>query len=293
MRGYERVEDPDQEPQLQDGSRGQASDRKQVLSEMRQEIRLQFDLAWPIALASCAQSSMMMTDLMFVGRLGAFELNAAGISATLWNLMWYALLGTASALDTLGAQAEGAGDGLAVKTWTVVATGVLFLLCVPMGLVLLLLPRWACESVLHTDHDTAVAVRNFCWMLLPGMFPAALSTTMIKYLTVRGVVGPVGVVAVLGFLMNIAFNALFIPPLGLIGSPLASTASRLFQALALCLYCYYRPFQALGPEGSFQFRAVWSKITFSVVRQFWRLGLDGLLMLATEVCLSLPPWSYS
>ena len=52
-----------------------------------------------------------------VGTLGEEALAAAAIGITYFNLMFYFLLGVASALDTLASQAYGADDKAGVLSW--------------------------------------------------------------------------------------------------------------------------------------------------------------------------------
>ncbi len=61
---------------------------------------------------------------MFLGHLGTAELGAAALATAYNNLMWFFLLGFATALDTLGSHAYGAGDhrcgaamAQALKSW--------------------------------------------------------------------------------------------------------------------------------------------------------------------------------
>lgn len=74
-------------------------------------------LGWPIVLTQLSTTLMGVVDSAFVGRLGAAELGAVALANT-WSWTLFSLfLGSASAVQTFVAQAQGAGDERRCGTW--------------------------------------------------------------------------------------------------------------------------------------------------------------------------------
>ncbi|KAG2422068.1 hypothetical protein HXX76_016303, partial [Chlamydomonas incerta] len=90
-------------------------------------------LALPVVLQTSAQQGLVVTDQIFLGHLGTAELGAAAIANSYTNLMWFFLLGFATALDTLGSNAYGAGDRRALVTWCVTAALLVTVLVGPVA----------------------------------------------------------------------------------------------------------------------------------------------------------------
>jgi Na+-driven multidrug efflux pump len=203
------------------------------------EARALMRLVVPICVQMGSQQLMVTTDLIFLGRLGRFPLAVGTLASTLFNLLWFGIAGFGTAFDTLGSQAHGAGDALAVRNWAALAAASLSACCVPAAAVLLC-GKFLASWVLSQDAATADAVGTFCAVLLLGLWPAALTLVLQKYLQVRNVVVPVAATSLITFGINVGANWFFIKTCGLgtAGSALATTASR-FVNLAL-LFEYVR-----------------------------------------------------
>ena len=231
--------------------------------------------------------TMLLTDLVFVGRLGPSSLAVIALANIVFNVMFYCLCGLSSAFDTLGAQAHGAGNPSAVRAWAALAAVVNTALCVPMAAVLCWgsgpLSAWA----LGTDAETSRAVGAFCAGLIPGLLPAALTLVLQKYLTVRGATNAVGSCAVLALVLNAILNQVLIHgwpavassgsgPMswlstgsasnsnsgsfegyGIAGSPMATSAARVAQLLLLLGYCWIAPSTAHGSDAAAKERGAW------------------------------------
>ena len=94
-------------------------------------------LVLPIVVQMGSQQFMAATDLVFLGHLGRFELAVGTLASTLFSLLWFGIAGFGTAFDTLGSQAHGAGDALAVRNWAALAAGSLSACCVHAAAVLL------------------------------------------------------------------------------------------------------------------------------------------------------------
>ncbi len=199
-------------------------------------------LVVPICVQMGSQQLMVSTDLIYLGRLGRFALAVGTLASTVFNLLWFGIAGFGTAFDTLGSQAHGAGDAVAVRNWAVLAAAQLSLFCLPAAFILLC-GKWIASYVLSQDDETSSAVGTFCTVLLLGLWPAALTLVLQKYLQVRNVVLPVAVTSLITFLLNIAANWFFIYGcgLGITGSALATTFSRFVNLVLLTEYVHRTP----------------------------------------------------
>jgi MATE family multidrug resistance protein len=83
----------------------------------RGSLRELMQLGWPIVLAQLSTTLMGVVDSAFVGRLGAAELGAVAFAST-WSWTIFSLfLGSASAVQTFVAQAQGAGEERRCGPW--------------------------------------------------------------------------------------------------------------------------------------------------------------------------------
>ena len=212
-------------------------------------------LVVPICVQMGSQQLMVTTDLIFLGRLGRVPLAVGTLSSTLFNLLWFGLAGFGTAFDTLGSQAHGAGDALAVRNWAALAAGSLSACCVPAAAAVLLCGRFLASRVLSQDAATADAVGAFCAVLSIGLWPAALTLVLQKYLQVRNVVVPVAATSLITFALNACANAFFVTTCGLgtLGSALATTTSRFVNLALLAEYVRRTPSEyeaMLDPDGA-------------------------------------------
>ncbi|EFJ45163.1 hypothetical protein VOLCADRAFT_106116 [Volvox carteri f. nagariensis] len=171
---------------------------------------------------------------VFLGHLGTAELGAAALANAYTNLMWFFLLGFATALDTLGSHAYGAGDRRALVTWCVTAAVLLTLLVAPLA-VGMAMGEFVGRGLFDQDKHTAQLMGRFCNGLIPGMWPLMWGTVLTKYLQVQNVMLQPSLIAVITFALNIAFNAALVHTIGFRGAPLATSLSRWAQFLMLAL----------------------------------------------------------
>ncbi|KAG1668163.1 hypothetical protein FOA52_005155 [Chlamydomonas sp. UWO 241] len=191
----------------------------------RAELRELAILAAPNIVQGAAQQAMLVTDQLFLGRIGTHELAAASLGNTYHNVMWAFLLGASTALDTLGAQAHGASNHAALVTATLTAAVVLTALAGLMC-VALLFGGAVARAFFGQAPEVADLVGRYCVGLIPGMAPLMLGVTAMKYLQIQGRMMAPALLTVVAFLLNIGFNALLVRQLGFEGAPLATSASR-------------------------------------------------------------------
>ncbi|KXZ46433.1 hypothetical protein GPECTOR_43g869 [Gonium pectorale] len=146
--------------------------------------------------------------------------------------MWFFLLGFATALETLGSHAYGAGNHRALVTCCVTAAVLTTLLVFPIALGMAL-GELAGRSLFGQDEHTAALMGRFCDGLIPGMWPLMWGIVLTKYLQVQNVMLAPSLVAVATFFINIGANAVLVSALGFSGAPLATTLSRWAQFLLM------------------------------------------------------------
>ena len=203
----------------------------------RSEALALWALVLPIVVQMGSQQFMVATDLLFLGHLGRSELAVGSLCTTIFNLLWFGVAGFGTGFDTLGSQAQGAADFAAVRQWAFLAAAFLTACCVPAAIVLSCGESIA-RTILSQDEYTSERVGRFCTLLIVGLFAAAWTLVMQKFLQVRGVVKPVAWTSLATLLLNIALNVLFIRimNLGLNGSALATTTSRVVNLILVAAY---------------------------------------------------------
>ncbi|MEW5307133.1 MAG: hypothetical protein WDW36_009548 [Sanguina aurantia] len=207
-------------------------------SSWRVELRAVLALAFPVILQTASQQAMLITDQMFLGRLGTAQMAAAAIGNTWLNLMWYFLMGCSSALDTLGSQAYGAGDRTALVTWSFSAFLVLTTLCVPVSFGLAS-GAWTARVLFGQGGEVSALVGKFCAGLIAGMPPEMWSLILMKYLQTQNVMALPALVTVTAFFLNIGANAVMIPIFGFVGSAMATSSTRIIQFFMMMAVVYY------------------------------------------------------
>lgn len=274
----------------------------------RSEARALTALVLPIVVQMGSQQMMNSVDLLFVGHLGRREMAVGTISMTLFSLTWFGVAGFGTGFDTLGSQAAGAGDAVAVRNWAMLAVACLSACCVPAAAVLALGGPIA-GVLLGQDAETAADVGRFCALLALGLWPASVTLVAQKFLQVRNVVVPVAATSLATFVLNIGLNWLFIHGLGvgLLGSALATTASRVVNLVLVAAYVRFSPSDWRAVVGPFPgdvatgdgvgcggksasaapslltaARGALAMTTGSMVRRMTALGSRGAVMVAAE-----------
>ena len=206
----------------------------------RTEAGTLMSLVVPIVVQMGSQQVMTMTDLIFLGHLGRFELAVGTLGSTLFNLLWFGIAGFGTGFDTLGSQSHGARDHVATRNWAMLAAASLSLCCVPASAILLC-GRFLASRVLSQDPETSAAVGRFCAVLILGLWPVTLTLAVQKWLQVRNVVTPVALTSLAVAVVNAALSAILIrvARLGLVGSALATSLSRAV-GLVLLVECVRR-----------------------------------------------------
>jgi multidrug resistance protein, MATE family len=231
-------------------------------------------LAAPLMLAELGWMAMGIVDTMFVGRVSAEAIGAVSIGTTVYYAISVFAGGLLLGLDTLVAQAFGAGDHEDVRQ-SLTSGVALSLMLVPlvMAVVWAIIPLLAMIGVNPDVLPQAIPyMRALNWSTLPLLLFFALR----RYLQAVHVVKPIMYTLVGANLVNIAGNWIFVfgnlgaPKLGAEGSGWATFVSRVVMAAALIAVVARR-------EKQFSW-----KPDFRRVRELLALGLPAAAQMGLE-----------
>jgi MATE family multidrug resistance protein len=203
------------------------------------EIRATLVLAWPMILTNLSQFALMLTDGIFLGRLGTEALAASTLGANLFWAVLSPVFGLALAAAPMTAQTRGRGRGFVrgmrrdvrAAIWACIAGTI---------------PVWA--LLWHADAVLVALGQEPSLAALAGDYVRALMWGMplfCGFVILRGFLGaeerPGGALAVslLGIALNVPLNwwlihgGLGVPALGVVGAGLASSLCNLFMFAAL------------------------------------------------------------
>lgn len=198
-------------------------------------------LAWPVGLGILMRNVYQLVDLAFLGHLGTQYLAAAGIAnmfiviTSAW--MWKSF---GAALNTLCAQARGAGAPYLQGTYLSLSTLVTVVACLPIAVAW----QYTADVMTALGFDaqaSALAGRFATWFTI-GLLPTQLFQNFASYLQNIGVVYAVLVINIVMVGLNAALNYLLIygwdgfGGLGFIGSPIATSVTAWASCLALAAY---------------------------------------------------------
>src|SRR5664280_2339993 len=205
----------------------------------RHEIGPMLRLAAPLAMAELGWMAMGFVDALMAGRLGAAAIGAGSLG----NMLFFpiAICGTGMLLgmDTLVAQAFGAGDGAACRRTLVQGLWIAAALAPVVALLLALtIPLL---RAIGTNPRVMELLGPFVHALLWGVPPLLCYSAFRRYLQAMNIVKPITFAVVSANLLNFAGNWLLMygnwgaPRLGLEGSGFSTSLSRVYIALVLAI----------------------------------------------------------
>jgi multidrug resistance protein, MATE family len=204
---------------------------------VREELLQMIRLAAPLVLAELGWMAMGVVDTMFVGRVGAEAIGAIGLGTMVFYGIAICAAGLLLGLDTLVAQAFGAGNrpdchrSLVSGIWL---AGLMIPLV--MGMI------WALEGILpHLGVDPEVlrATQPYLHALIWSAPPLLIYFALRRYLQALHMARPIMITLLSANLVNLAGNWILVlghlgaPRLGAEGSGWATCLSRVYMAAAL------------------------------------------------------------
>ena len=212
------------------------------LQTLRAEMRPTLRLALPLVLAEIGWMTMGIVDTIMVGHLpdSANAIGAVSISSSIFNVLAFFGGGLLIGLDTLVAQAFGAGKREDCHRSLV--NGIyLSLVMTPF----MMAPVWFFGPLLqflHIDPWVSRLAVPYMKALAIGLFPLMLYFAVRRCIQAMNMVRPVAFALVTANLINLLFNWVLIygkwgaPAMGVVGSGWSTALARLYMALVLVGY---------------------------------------------------------
>src|SRR6267154_207868 len=212
------------------------------LQTLRAEMRPTLQLALPLVLAEIGWMTMGIVDTVMVGHLpdSANAIGAVSISSSIFNVLAFFGGGLLIGLDTLVAQAFGAGKREDCHRSLV--NGIyLSLVMTPF----LMAPVWFFGPLLqflHIDPSVSRLAVPYMKALAIGLFPLMLYFAVRRCIQAMNMVRPVAFALVTANLINLLFNWVLIygkwgaPAMGVVGSGWSTALARLYMAVVLVGY---------------------------------------------------------
>lgn len=243
-------------------------------------------LAWPMVLTNLAQTAMIVTDVVFIGRLGPQALAASSLAVNIYHTFTFFAFGLVSAVAPMVAREKGVRRHEVREIRRIVRQGLWTAIAVSIPSIVLLwygdrfLLAIGQEPVLAAQ--AGVYLRALVWALPP----------FLGYIVLRFFISALErpqwafIIAIIAILLNALGNWLLVfgnwgfPALGIVGSGLASAlATSLMFIGMVAVVMLDRHFRRYHVFGRF-WEADWSKF-----KAIWRLGLPIGAIIAFETTI--------
>ncbi len=201
------------------------------------EARRLIAIATPVIATQVGTMMLGVIDALMVGRVNRESLAAAALG-NVWVIgVLIVSMGIVFGIDPLVSQAHGAGDGGRVGLAAQQGIAVALLISIPTALALLLTKT--ALVALGQDPLIAAQAHNYAIVQIPAVPAFLVFTALRQYLQGRAIVTPAMWIVLISNLVNVAFNWVLIfghlgsPALGLVGSGIATSVTRIFLVAAL------------------------------------------------------------
>ncbi len=201
-------------------------------------------LALPIMGTQLAQTGMGVVDTLIAGMASTVDLAAIAVGSSIWLPLVMLVAGIMVALSPLVAQAKGAKD----KTRSANALQQGLYLSFIIGLVamfLLLYLTTPLMDIMGVTTDIQITTEQYLIYVAYGLPAVAIHQTLRSYNEAVNITKPVTLISIVGLLLNIPLNMIFVlgyGPIEAMGGPgcgLASCIVFYLLALALGLYTFF------------------------------------------------------
>ena len=217
------------------------------MTPLRRELPPMLRIALPLVLAEVGWMSMGLVDTVMVGHLphSAVPLSSVALAQVLFNTLAFGVGGILLGLDTTIAQAHGAGDHPAASRWMWQGLTLALMLSALLMALFALAPIGLAH--LHLEADVLAGAVPTLRALSFGIFPLLVYFVLRRYLQAFNHVRIIAATLVSANLINLLFDWLLIfghdirfagvhlawHPLGVVGSGIATSLARVYQAMFL------------------------------------------------------------
>lgn len=252
-------------------------DGEEITTSPGKETKLLIKYSVPLCLTYVLQYSFSLVTIFVVGHIGTDELGAVSLATMTANITGLAVYeGLATSLDTLCAQAYGAGRkeqvGLHLQRM------VLFMLLVTVPIAAVWLSSGWILAALVPQKELAYMAGRYLRILLAGAPGYAIFEAGKRFTQAQGLFNASLFVLIIATPVNILLNYLFVFVLhwDLTGSALATVISNTLLPILLLIYVYFIAPSSLECWGGFTQAALtnWGPMA--------KLSLPGIVMVEAE-----------
>ena len=213
---------------------------KATAREIGAELRPTLALAGPVVSAELGWMAMAIVDTLIVGRLGAEAIGAVGLGSTAFLAVAVFGMGLLLGLDTLIAQAFGAGD--LDDCHRSLVQGIFLAAALTPLLMLVVFVAAPGLSALGVAPSVLRGAVPYIRITSLSTFPLLVFAALRRYLQATGHVGPVMFALMSANIVNalgnwaLVYGHFGLPVLGVEGSAWATTVSRLYMLMVVIAY---------------------------------------------------------
>ena len=216
---------------------------------IRTQIRSVLILALPLILAEVGWMAMGIVDTIMVGHMAnpALAISAAALGQVLYNTLAFGLAGILLGLDTFLSQSHGAAKFDEANRW--LYHGLILSAALALVLIVLIAAAPVIMLRLPIDHQVLTGSVSFLRALNWGTPPLFLAFALRRYLQAFNHVRLIALSAVTANLINVfgnwiliyghSWGPVHIPALGVTGSGLSTSFSRLYLAVYMAGAVWY------------------------------------------------------
>jgi MATE family multidrug resistance protein len=261
-----------------------------ISQDLREDCRTLFATAAPVVFVQLGLMAMGVVDTILVGRVSADALAAVALGNMYFMTTAMLGMGVLFALDTVVSQAVGAKDDIGIARGVQRGLVLAVAMCLPLFAPLLL----ARATFTAFGQPTAVVpiAAGYVEASIPGLFPFFAFIVLRQSLQAMGRLRPIVVAIVFANLLNLllcwmfVFGRLGAPPMGAVGSAIASTIGRWAMAGFLLAVAWrdlrpaLRPFrpEALAIAPLLRMLRLGLPIGFQFVLEVGVFSLVGIMM---------------
>lgn len=225
---------------------------------------------------------MAVSDTLMAGRAGTYDLAAVALGSQLWIPITLIIFGVSLALAPVISQLNGAKEYHLVESYLFQNLYTTLLVCLACVIPILLIPTLL--DFIITEKEFKILTQNYIFYIfwsLPGM---AIFMVIRNFCEGFGDTKPALIIGIIGLLVNIPTNFIFIHGklgfeiYGGSGAGIASSLVYTTMAFSFLIYLYYRP-----KYKSFLSINRIPIPNISTIKSFIRLGLPISLTLLFEV----------
>ncbi|NXY00225.1 S47A1 protein, partial [Centropus bengalensis] len=250
--------------------------RRLVPDNFWEDVKKLLVLAGPLILIQLLIFLIHLVSSIFCGHLGKVELASVTLAIAVINVTAISVgYGLASACDTLISQTYGSKNLLRVGVILQRATLILLLCCFPCCAILINIEQLL--LLIRQDPEVSRLTQRYVMAFVPSLPAVFLYSLETKYLQNQMIMWPLVLSGVVGNIVNVIANCIFlyVLHLGITGSAWANTVAQYSQTIFLFLYI-------IGKKLHVKTWGGWSSECLLEWDSFISLAVPSMLMICIE-----------